>query len=55
MTENKKSKQYFIHKGVKIIITEHFSENGKDFKNVIKEAIIRDVRAVTKAQDTAKN
>ena len=42
MNETENTKQYFVHKGVKIVITEHFNEIGKSLEDIIKDAIIRD-------------
>lgn len=50
MNETKNKKQYFVHKGVKIIITEHFNENGKCYGDIIKDAISRDARTDTTEQ-----
>lgn len=47
MNETKNEKQYFVHNGVKIIITEHFTEDGKCFGDIIKDAISRDARTTT--------
>lgn len=48
MNEQKNTKQYFVHNGLKIIITEHFNEDGKSLEDVIKEAIIRDSKTIVK-------
>ncbi len=55
MEDDKNNSQYFVHKGLKIIITEHFSENGKSFEDIIKDAIIRDARTVAREQNITKN
>lgn len=55
MEEDKNKKQYFVHKGVKIIITEHFNKDGKCFEDIIKDAIIRDARTVAREQNITKN
>ena len=34
-------KKYFIHNKTRIIITEHFNENGKPLEEIIEEAIKR--------------
>lgn len=47
MNENTNTKQYFIHNSVKIIVTEHFNNNGKSFEDIIKDAIVRDAKTVT--------
>lgn len=39
--EEKEEKKYFIHNKTRIIITEHFNENGKPFAEVIEDAIKR--------------
>ena len=48
MNEQKNNKQYFVHNGVKIIITEHFNENGKSIEDVIKDAVIREAQLIQK-------
>lgn len=55
MEEDKNNKQYFVHKGLKIIITEHFNESGKSFEDIIKDAIIRDARTTVNEQYITKN
>lgn len=55
MEEDKNNRQYFVHNGVKIIITEHFNENGKSFEDIIKDAIIRDSRTSATEQNITKN
>lgn len=47
MSEQKNDKQYFIHNGTKIVISEHFNENGKSLEEVIKDAVSRDARTIT--------
>ena len=36
-----KEKEYFIHNKTRIIITEHFNENGKSFMELVGNAIER--------------
>lgn len=48
MHKSEINKNYFVYKGVKIVITEHFNRNGKSIEEIIKEAIIRDSNANTK-------
>lgn len=48
MNEQKNNKQYFIHNGVKIIITEHFNDNGKSIEDVIKDAVLREAQLIQK-------
>lgn len=38
----KNQDRFFLHKGVRIKISEHFNENGKPITEVIKEAVRRD-------------
>ena len=37
----KEEKKYFIHNKTRIIITEHFNENGKPFMEIVEKAIER--------------
>ena len=39
--EEKEEKKYFIHNKTRIIITEHFNENGKPLEEIIENAIKR--------------
>ena len=39
--QNDKGKEYFIHNKTRIIITEHFNENGKCFMELVENAIER--------------
>ena len=39
--QNDKGKEYFIHNKTRIIITEHFNENGKCFMELVGNAIER--------------
>lgn len=41
------NKQYFIHNGTKIIISEHFNEHGKSLEDVIKDAISREAKSIS--------
>lgn len=47
MSEQKNDKQYFIHNGTKIVITEHFNEHGKSLEDVIKDAVSREAKSTT--------
>lgn len=53
MGEEKNNEQYFEYKGTKIIITEHFNENGKSFEEVIKDAISREARRISTEEQVA--
>lgn len=37
-------KGIFEHGNVRIIISEHFSDKGKSFENIIEDSIIREVK-----------
>ena len=39
--QNDTEKEYFIHNKTRIIITEHFNENGKPFMELVGNAIER--------------
>ena len=39
--QNDKGKEYFIHNKTRIIIAEHFNENGKCFMELVGNAIER--------------
>ena len=39
--QNEKEKEFFILGKTKIIITEHFNENGKPFMELVENAIER--------------
>ena len=39
--QNVKEKEYFIHNKTRIIIKEHFNENGKPFMELVENAIER--------------
>lgn len=41
------NKQYFIHNGTKIVISEHFNEHGKSLEDVIKDAINREAKSTS--------
>ena len=41
----KEEKKYFIHNKTRIIITEHFNENGKPLVEVIEDAIKRSCKS----------
>ena len=43
--EEKEEKKYFIHNKTRIIITEHFNENGKPLSEVIEDAIKRSCKS----------
>lgn len=47
MSEQKSEKQYFIHNGTKIVITEHFNEHSKSLEEVIKDAVSREAKSTT--------
>ena len=38
------NKKYFTYNNVRIIISEHFKNDGKSIKEVIKDAICRETR-----------
>lgn len=46
-------KNYFKHGNVRIIIKEHFSEEGKSFENIIEESIIRHAKYDNRQSDTS--
>lgn len=49
MNEDKNdNRQYFEHKNVRIIINEHFNESGKNYQEIIKDAIIRNANTTIK-------
>lgn len=37
-----KQDRFFLHKGVRIKISEHFNKSGKPITEIIKEAVRRD-------------
>lgn len=39
LVTNQKEKKYFIHNKTRIIITEHFNENGKPLSEIIEDAV----------------
>ncbi len=41
------NKQYFIHNGTKIVISEHFNEHGKSLEDVIKDAVSREAKSTS--------
>ena len=53
MSEQKEDRQYFVHNGVKIVITEHFNEQGKKIEEIIKGAIEREVKLATPKEQIA--
>lgn len=38
-------KEYFEHGNIRIIINEHFNDEGKRYEDLIEESIIRQARA----------
>ncbi len=55
MSKQKDDKQYFIHNGTKIIITEHFNKHGQSLEEIIKDAVNREAKStVTKEQITSE-
>ena len=40
----KEKKDYFEYGNVKIIISEHFSENGNTMQKIVEDAVLRDGR-----------
>ncbi|MBO4846747.1 MAG: hypothetical protein J5525_10610 [Lachnospiraceae bacterium] len=43
--EEQERKEYFEHGNIRIIINEHFNDEGKNYENLIEESIIRQARA----------
>lgn len=37
-------RNYFVHGNVRIIINEHFADDGKSLENIIEESIVRHAR-----------
>ena len=37
-------RSYFVHGNVRIIINEHFADDGKPLENIIEESIVRHAR-----------
>ena len=42
--EGQESKEYFEHGNIRIIINEHFNDEGKNYEELIEESIIRQAR-----------
>ena len=43
--EEQERKEYFEHGNIRIIINEHFNDEGKNYEELIEESIIRQARA----------
>ena len=43
--EGQESKEYFEHGNIRIVINEHFNDEGKNYEELIEESIIRQARA----------
>ena len=44
LESERKKKDYFEYGNVKIIISEHFSENGNTMQKIVEDAVLRDGR-----------
>ena len=44
LESERKKKYYFEYGNVKIIISEHFSENGNSIQKIVEDAVLRDGR-----------
>ena len=42
-------KDVFEHGNVRIIISEHFSDKGKSFENIIEDSIVREAKTTADA------
>ena len=43
--EEQERKEYFEHGNIRIIINEHFNDEGKNYEDLIEESIIRQARS----------
>ena len=52
--EEQERKEYFEHGNIRIIINEHFNDEGKNYEELIEESIIRQAKYDNRQSDLSQ-